>query len=180
MRIIGIDPGLRITGFGLIDQDGQQLRYVTSGVIRTPDSSLPLRIKSIFDGVAQVIGENHPEQAAIEMVFVNINPASTLALGQARGAAICALVTANLPVTEYTALQLKKATVGRGQASKDQVQFMVQRLLSLPGLPSPDAADALACAICHAQTRGIVGSLRAKSPAAGARGLRLRGGRIVG
>lgn len=180
MRIIGIDPGLRTTGFGVIDHQGSRITYVTSGVIRTPDASLPERLHTIVRSLAEVIREHQPQQSAIEKVFVNVNPQSTLLLGQARGAAICALVEAGLPVSEYTALQLKKSTVGQGKAKKEQVQDMVRRLLALPGIPSPDAADALACAICHAHSRAIVGALEQRSPGLNRRGVRLRGGRLVG
>ena len=150
MRILGIDPGLRITGFGVLDKQGQQLHYIASGCIKTPDGELPERLKAILNSLGEVIAEHRPEQVAVEKVFVNVNPQSTLALGQARGAAICAAVLANLPVAEYTALQVKQAVVGNGHAKKAQVQEMVKRLLKLSGLPGPDAADALACAICHA------------------------------
>ena len=150
-RILGIDPGLRITGFGVLDQSGQKLAYVTSGCIRTPhEGPLSTRLKAILDGLAEVIAENRPEQIATEKVFVNTNPQSTLLLGQARGTAICAAVMHDLPIAEYTALQVKQAVVGNGHAQKRQVQDMVRRLLKLAGSPSPDAADALACAICHA------------------------------
>src|SRR6266403_2039970 len=151
VRILGIDPGLRVTGFGVLDKVGQKLAYVTSGCIRTPqDGELPERIKTILEGLCQLIGEIKPQQVAVEKVFVNVNPQSTLLLGQARGAAICALVSADLPVAEYTALQIKQAVAGHGKAAKEQVQEMVRRLLSLSVAPSADAADALACAICHA------------------------------
>jgi crossover junction endodeoxyribonuclease RuvC len=150
MRILGIDPGLRITGFGVIDKNGSRLTYVTSGRIRTPDGELAPRLKAILDGLAEVIGEQRPAQVAVEKVFVNVNPNSTLLLGQARGTAICAAVMHGLPVAEYTALQVKQAVVGNGHAQKRQVQEMVRRLLKLAGDPSTDAADALACAICHA------------------------------
>src|SRR5687768_2692887 len=146
VRILGIDPGLRITGFGLLERNGQQLRYVTSGVVRTPDGDLPERLKAILDSLVAVICEHAPDQVAVEKVFVNVNPQSTLLLGQARGAAICAAVSKNLPVAEYTALQVKQAVVGNGHAKKEQVQEMVKRLLRLAGDPNPDAADALACA----------------------------------
>lgn len=153
MRILGIDPGLRTTGFGLIDVEGAALAYVASGTIKTDAvhiGQLPSRLKIIFDGVREVTARYQPACAAVEIVFVNVNPQSTLLLGQARGAALTALVSNDLPVAEYTALQMKKAIVGHGKAAKGQVQEMVRRLLSLPGLPGPDAADALGLAICHA------------------------------
>ncbi len=149
-RILGIDPGLQVTGFGILDKMGQKLGYVTSGCIRTPDVELPGRLRAILESLSRVIGEYRPQQVAVEEVFVNINPRSTLLLGQARGAAICACVAHGLPVAEYTALQVKQAVVGNGHARKQQVQEMVKRLLHLPAPPSADAADALACAICHA------------------------------
>ena len=173
LRILGIDPGLRSTGFGVIDKTGSKLAYVASGCINTDAAgSLPQRIKTIIDGVAEIIATYQPQQAAVEIVFVNVNPQSTLLLGQARGAAIAALVTANLPVAEYTALQVKQAVVGHGKAAKEQVQAMVARLLSLPGTPSADAADALACAIAHAHGGQGMGALATL-------GRRVKGGRLV-
>ena len=166
IRILGIDPGLRLTGFGIIEIDSQKTNgkiiYVTSGVIKTASAKknsvegeddreeLPARLKVILDGLFEVIDTYSPNQVAIEKVFVNVNPQSTLLLGQARGAAISAAVIRNLTVAEYTALQVKQAVVGNGHAQKEQVQEMVKRLLNLPATPSPDSADALACAICHA------------------------------
>jgi crossover junction endodeoxyribonuclease RuvC len=153
MRILGIDPGLQRTGFGVIDVDGARLAYVASGTISTAEAAkgnLPARLKLIVDGVAEVKRRYQPQAASVEIVFVNVNPQSTLLLGQARGAALAALVSDDLPVAEYTALQMKKAIVGHGLATKDQVQQMVQRLLQLPGLPGKDAADALGLAIVHA------------------------------
>ena len=126
------------------------MSYVASGRIRTPDADLARRLKTILDGLQEVIAEHRPEEVALEKVFVNVNPSSTLLLGQARGTAICAAVLQGLPVAEYTALQVKQAVVGNGHAQKRQVQEMVRRLLRLAGDPSADAADALACAICHA------------------------------
>ncbi|MBC7456013.1 MAG: crossover junction endodeoxyribonuclease RuvC, partial [Massilia sp.] len=144
MIILGIDPGLRTTGFGVIEKQGNQLRYIASGTIKTGSAgALPPRLKVIYAGIAEIIGTYQPDCAAIEIVFVNVNPQSTLLLGQARGAAITALVGANLDVAEYTALQVRQAVVGRGRAAKEQVQDMVARLLLLPGLPGSDAADAL-------------------------------------
>jgi len=171
IRILGIDPGLRITGFGVLDKVGQKLVYVASGCIKTPAEELPERLKVILNSLSEVIATHQPQQVAVEKVFVNVNPQSTLLLGQARGAAICAAVLAELPVAEYTALQVKQAVVGNGHAKKEQVQDMVQRLLILSGSPSPDAADALACAICHAHAGMGMGALATK-------GLRMRNGRL--
>ena len=153
MRILGIDPGLQTTGFGVLDVEGHQLRYVASGTIRTHKMALgdlPGRLKVLFDGIGEVAARYEPDVATVEIVFVNVNPQSTLLLGQARGACITALVARDLPVAEYTALQMKKAVVGHGRAAKSQVQEMVRRLLDLPGLPGQDAADALGLAITHA------------------------------
>ena len=172
MRILGIDPGLRISGFGIVDKSGARLTYVASGRIRTPDADLALRLKTILDGLGEVIAEHRPAEVVIEKVFVNVNPASTLALGQARGTAICAAVDAGLPVAEYTALQVKQAVVGNGHAKKEQVQEMVKRLLGLAGAPSADAADALACAICHAHGGQGLGAIPT-------RGFRVKRGRLV-
>jgi crossover junction endodeoxyribonuclease RuvC len=173
-RILGIDPGLRITGFGVIERIGTKLQYVASGCIRTPDgASLPQRLKVVLEGVQEVVDTYHPTEAAIEIVFVNVNPQSTLLLGQARGAAICGLVSRDVPVSEYTALQIKQAVVGYGKANKEQVQHMVKRLLELAGDPQADAADALGCAITHAHGGSATGL------AALARTTRKRGGRLM-
>jgi crossover junction endodeoxyribonuclease RuvC len=172
IRILGIDPGLRATGFGILEKAGGKLVYITSGCIKTASGELPLRLKTIIDGLAEVIGDNSPVQVAVEKVFVNVNPQSTLLLGQARGAAICAAVMHNLPVSEYTALQVKQAVVGNGHAKKEQVQEMVKRLLRLAGDPSPDAADALACAICHAHGGQGLGRLATA-------GYRVKRGRLI-
>ncbi len=171
-RILGIDPGLRVTGYGLIEKSGSALRYVGSGCVRVPAGELPLRLKAILDALSRVIAEHAPQQVAVEKVFVNVNPQSTLLLGQARGAAICAAVARGLPVAEYTALQIKQAVVGNGHADKEQVQHMVRRLLGLPGDPSADAADALACAICHAHGGQGLGAISTS-------GFRVRKGRLV-
>ncbi len=180
MKILGIDPGLRITGFGVIHKEGNRLQYVASGTIRIPDGDLPSRLKVILDSVGEIARTYQPDCAAIEIVFSNVNPQSTLLLGQARGAAICGLVNASLPVAEYTALQVKKAVVGQGRAQKSQVQAMVQHLLKLEGLPGTDAADALGVAICHAHSGAAVAALGRLAPELGQRGLRMRGGRIIG
>lgn len=180
MKILGIDPGLRITGFGVIHKQGNKLAYVASGTIRTADGDLPHRLKSILSGVSEVIRTYSPDCAAVEKVFVNVNPQSTLLLGQARGAAICALVAAGLNVSEYTALQVKQAVVGQGKAQKQQVQDMVQRLLSLSRMPGADAADALGVAICHAHSGEALAALGGLAPDLMRKGLRVRGGRLVG
>ena len=151
---------------------GSSLTYISSGCIKTPDGELPLRLKSILEGLNEVIAEHHPDQVAIEQVFVNINPKSTLMLGQARGAAICAAVLKDLTVAEYTALQVKQAVVGNGHAKKEQVQEMVRRLLKLDSSPSEDAADALACAICHAHGGQGLGGISTA-------GYRMKRGRLV-
>jgi crossover junction endodeoxyribonuclease RuvC len=161
-RILGIDPGLQCTGFGVVEVDGRDMAYVASGTIRTGEaarSDLPGRLKIIFDGVREVVDTYAPDCASVEIVFVNVNPQSTLLLGQARGAALASLVSGGLPVAEYTALQLKKAVVGHGHAAKHQVQQMVMRLLQLPGLPGKDAADALGLAITHAHAGSTLAAL---------------------
>jgi len=171
IRILGIDPGLGITGYGVVEKQGSLLQYVASGRIVSNDrEALSERLSTILDGLAEVIASFHPGEVAVEKVFVNVNPKSTLLLGQARGAAICAAVLARLPVSEYTALQVKQAVVGQGHARKEQVQEMVRRLLKLPAAPGTDASDALACAICHAH--GGLGAMPA-------RGRRVRAGRIA-
>jgi crossover junction endodeoxyribonuclease RuvC len=171
MRILGIDPGLRTTGFGLIEKVGNRLAYLSSGCIKTDArDSLPKRLGTIYAGLRELVALHRPDQAAVEIVFVNVNPQSTLLLGQARGAAITALVADDVEVAEYTALQIKQAVVGNGHADKVQVQHMVRRLLALNGDPSADAADALACAIAHAHGGQGLGALSTK--------LHVRNGRI--
>lgn len=163
---------MRITGFGVIEKNGSQLIYVSSGSVKTSEGNLPSRLKEILDNIRDVIEQYQPHHVAIEQVFVNLNPKSTLLLGQARGAAICAAVSNNLKVAEYTALQIKQAVVGRGHASKDQVQQMIMRLLNLTAHPSPDAADALACAVCHAHGGLGLGKISTT-------GYRMKRGRLV-
>ena len=153
MRILGIDPGLQTTGFGVVDVQGHALTYVASGTITTTHldrGNLPARLKVLYDGIAEVRSRYQPDVAAVEIVFVNVNPQATLLLGQARGACVTALVACDLQVAEYTALQMKQAVAGHGKAAKSQVQEMVKRLLNLPGVPGKDAADALGLAITHA------------------------------
>jgi crossover junction endodeoxyribonuclease RuvC len=180
MRILGIDPGLQRTGFGVIDCQGARLAYVASGTISTaeaPRGDLPQRLKIIFEGVREVAARWRPDGACAEIVFVNVNPQSTLLLGQARGAALAALVSSSLPVAEYTALQMKKAVVGHGLANKGQVQEMVRRLLALPGLPGKDAADALGLAITHAHAGRSFAALAAAAPLARRQHAQFRKGR---
>jgi len=155
----------------VIEVRASGLRYITSGCVKSGEGELAVRLKAILEGLREVIAANVHAAVAVEKVFVNVNPQSTLALGQARGTAICAAVIAGLPVAEYTALQVKQSVVGNGHAAKEQVQHMVRRLLDLPGEPSADAADALACAICHAH-----GARLGEMPL---RGLRMRKGRLV-
>ena len=173
VRILGIDPGLNRTGFGVIEASGGRLRHVAAGVIRAPAGELAYRLAHILTELAAVIQATRPSEAVVEKVFVNVNAQSTLLLGQARGAALCAVVTAGLNVHEYTALQVKQAVVGYGKADKIQVQKMVQRLLGLDRAPGPDAADALACSICHAHSRTALRAIAAPKTASRAS----RGGR---
>jgi crossover junction endodeoxyribonuclease RuvC len=178
MIILGIDPGLRTTGFGVIEKQGSKLRYIASGTIKTgSEGALPPRLKVIYAGIAEIVRTYSPDCAAIEKVFVNVNPQSTLLLGQARGAAITALVGSDLDVAEYSPTQIKQAVVGTGKAAKEQVQDMVARLLVLPGLPGSDAADALGVAICHANSHDALALIGALAPALG--GLRMKRGRLV-
>lgn len=162
MRILGIDPGTRITGYGLIEKQGNRLLHIDNGAIYTSSKDdLPQRLKIIHDGLAQVIARYQPDVVAIEQVFVAKNALSALKLGQARGAAIVAGVNANLPVAEYSALQVKSAVVGYGKAAKVQVQQMVKALMKLPEIAQEDASDALAVAICHANSCQLSAKLKA-------------------
>lgn len=150
--ILGVDPGSRVTGFGIIETRGTQLHYVASGCIRIADHDFPTRLHTIYSDLSEVIERHAPQVMVVEQVFMARNAASALKLGQARGAAIVAGVSRGLPVHEYSARQIKQAAVGTGAASKAQVQHMVMTLLQLPSAPAEDAADALAAAICHAHT----------------------------
>lgn len=171
IRILGIDPGSRITGFGVIDWHGREPVYVASGCIKTlPNDELAGRIGMIVRSIGDLVAEYRPNQAAVEQVFVNVNPAATLMLGQARGAAVAALVLRDLPVYEYTALQVKQSVVGQGKAAKEQVQHMVVQMLGLSGTPQADAADGLAVAITHA--------LRSQGLARRLGGLSMKNGRL--
>jgi len=169
LRILGIDPGSRITGYGVIDVRGQNYRYVASGCIRIKSENFPERLKEIYVGVDEVISEYQPSLAAVEQVFVKLNVGGALKLGQARGAAICACVMRSLDVGEYMPNQIKKAVVGRGHATKEQIQHMVMMQLNLTASPQSDAADALAIALCHAQTFRTLGRFTQRSRGAARR-----------
>ncbi len=186
MRILGIDPGLQTTGFGVIEADGPRLHYIASGTIRTKEAAqgdLPGRLRLIFDGVRQVVATYEPAQASVEIVFVNVNPQSTLLLGQARGAAIAGLLSSSGPeplpsVAEYTALQMKKAVVGHGHAAKAQIRHMVMRLLNLPREPHNDAADALGLAICHAHAGHAMAQMAKATDLTRRTHAQIKGGRV--
>ncbi len=153
LRILGIDPGSLVTGYGVIDVDGSRNRHVASGCVRLRQTSLPERLAAIFAAISDIVEIHQPQETAVEQVFLHRNADAALKLGQARGAAICACATRELPVREYTPRQVKQAIVGRGGADKRQVQHMVRVLLALPASPQADAADALAVALCHGHTR---------------------------
>jgi crossover junction endodeoxyribonuclease RuvC len=150
--ILGIDPGSRITGYGVIQQKGSKCNYIASGCIRTKGDVLAPKLGMIFNGISEIIQQYQPSEFAIEQVFMAKNPDSALKLGQARGAAIVAATQADLYICEYSARQIKQAVSGTGGASKEQVQQMVMQILALSGRPQADAADGLAVAICHAHT----------------------------
>lgn len=152
--ILGIDPGSQKTGFGIIDSRSGRHSYITSGVIRLPRGPLPERLRVIAESVAELVERHAPTELSIEQVFLARSPDAALKLGQARGAAIVPCVTRGLDVSEYSARQIKQSVVGTGAADKTQVQHMVRVLLALPSTPQEDAADALAAALCHANTRG--------------------------
>lgn len=152
--ILGIDPGSSITGFGIINVVGSKHSYVTSGSIRTTKNGLGRQLRDIFSGISELVDNYHPDEVAIEQVFMHANVNSALKLGQARGAAIVAVAHENITIAEYSARQVKQAVVGYGNAEKSQVQHMVKLLLKLTHAPQADEADALAVAICHANSRG--------------------------
>lgn len=161
MRLIGLDPGLRLTGWGVIEVEGNRLRHVAHGVVKVATTgTLAERLNELFDGVAAVVEAQRPLEAAVEETFVNVNPGSTLKLGQARGVVLLAPARAGLPVHEYAANLVKKSVVGAGHADKNQIAMMVARLL--PGVTATaDAADALAVAICHAHHRATARRIEA-------------------
>jgi crossover junction endodeoxyribonuclease RuvC len=152
-RILGIDPGSQITGYGIIDTDGNHSTHITHGSIHIEAEELPDKLRTIFERLGEIVANFQPEEMAIEKVFMHRNADSALKLGQARGAAITACATLDLKIFEYTANQVKQATVGKGHAAKEQVQHMVKVLLCLEQIPQADAADALAVALCHGHSR---------------------------
>ncbi|NKB36099.1 MAG: crossover junction endodeoxyribonuclease RuvC [Gammaproteobacteria bacterium] len=152
-RILGIDPGSLITGYGIIDMDGNHARHVDHGIIRVKGESLPIKLRVIFEQITEVLAEFQPDEMSIEKVFMHKNADSAIKLGQARGAAITACAVQRLEIFEYTANQVKQATVGKGHAAKEQVQHMVKILLCLDKKPQADAGDALAIALCHGHSR---------------------------
>lgn len=163
VRILGIDPGSRVTGYGIIDFHQNNARHVASGCIHVGGNELTARLKAIFEGISAVVDGEGPTELAVEQVFFHRNAAAALKLGQARGAALMAGVTRGLPLYEYSPNQVKQAVTGRGHASKDQVQHMIKMLLSLRDVPASDAADALAVAICHGHTRQTLARMRSAS-----------------
>lgn len=167
VRILGIDPGSRITGYGIVDFHSNSVRHVASGCIRAGHTELATRLKAIFDGISALVDEVAPTELAIEQVFLHRNAASALKLGQARGAALMAGVTRGLALYEYSPNQVKQAVTGRGHASKDQVQHMIKMLLCLREIPASDAADALAVAICHGHTRQTLARMQRASAHSG-------------
>ncbi|HEY5601802.1 MAG TPA: crossover junction endodeoxyribonuclease RuvC [Gammaproteobacteria bacterium] len=159
-RILGIDPGSRVTGYGVIESDGYHAEYVASGCIRAAEADWPERLRIIFNGIQELLIQYSPDQAAIEKVFIHRNVDSALKLGQARGAAICAVVNRAIAIHEYTPTEVKQSVVGKGNAAKEQVQHMIQVLLKLSAVPQADAADALAIAMCHANTNNTLARMQ--------------------
>ena len=167
-RILGIDPGSRVTGYGIVDVRGQKVEYVDSGCIRLAEEDMPVRLMMIHQGIEELVRRYRPQEFAIEAIFVHKNPNSALKLGQARGVAICAAVLAGLPVSEYAAKSIKQSVVGKGAADKSQVQYMIKLLLNQTGKIQSDAADALAVALTHAHHLQTVLLMQRKSGMAGA------------
>ena len=176
MRILGIDPGLDKTGFSVIDMNAGSFTLITAGVFRVPKGELSSRLSHIFRCIQELAAEYHPDIAACEKVFVNVNPQSTLLLGQARGAAICSAAVAGLPVREFTPTEIKQAVTGSGRAEKPQIQAMMVRIFSLPENPQADAADAMACALTAAQTEAMTALTGAAKTSMGNARFTSRGG----
>ena len=167
LRILGIDPGSRLTGFGVLDFEADNPTYVACGTVQSIEGEFPDRLKLIFESVSKIVSEYRPDVVAIESVFVHRNAGSALKLGHARSAALCATFELDVEVVEYAPREIKQAVVGNGSATKDQVQHMVVSLLQLDGAPSSDAADALATALCHGHQRRLNARLSGKSASAG-------------
>jgi len=168
-RILGIDPGSRLTGFGVLDFVADKATYVASGVIQSIDGEFAERLKDIYNAVSELVKDYRPDAVAVESVFVHKNPGSALKLGHARSAAICATFQSDAVVYEYAPREIKLAVVGSGAASKEQVQHMVISILNLEGSPAPDAADALATALCHGHQRRLGARLSKRSAVMGLR-----------
>ncbi len=168
-RILGIDPGSRLTGFGIVDFAGDKPTYVASGTVKSLDGEFADRLRQIFESVASIVDEYRPDIVSIESVFMHKNAGSALKLGQARSAAICATFEHGAEIHEYAPREIKQAVVGSGAASKEQVQHMVVSILSLDGSPAEDAADALAAALCHGNQRRLRDRLGTGNAIAGAR-----------
>jgi len=168
-RILGIDPGSRITGFGVLDCEQDRATYVASGSVRTTEGAFADRLKLIFRSVSEIVAEYRPQVMSIESVFVHRNAGSALKLGHARSAAICASFEFDLDVHEYAPREIKQAVVGTGAASKEQVVHMIRAILELDGDPAADAADALAVALCHANQRRMLATIRTHATSAGTR-----------
>lgn len=168
-RILGIDPGSQTTGYGIIDIEGNHATHISHGCIHIDAEELPDKLRTIFERISAVVTQYHPEEMAIERVFMHRNADSALKLGQARGAAITACATQGLKIFEYTANQVKQATVGKGHAAKEQVQYMVKVLLCLDQIPQKDAADALGVALCHGHSRQSLMRMREVSGISGGR-----------
>lgn len=168
VRILGIDPGSRLTGYGLVESTGADLRFLDCGLIQAGSGDFSLRLKCIFDGLGRIIAEHAPDEFAIEKVFVHRNATAALKLGQARGAALLAAATREMSVFEYSPNEVKQAITGRGHAGKEQVQHMIRVLLKLKEAPATDAADALSVAVCHAHVsqtrRRLAGAMAVRVP----------------
>jgi crossover junction endodeoxyribonuclease RuvC len=168
-RILGIDPGSRLTGFGVLDFEGDTPSYVTSGTVKSTDGGFADRLRQIFDSIGDIVAEYQPDIVAIESVFMHKNAGSALKLGHARSAALCATFEHNVEVFEYAPREIKQAVVGTGSATKEQVQHMVVSILQLDGTPSSDAADALAAALCHGNQHRVHARLGTGNRIAGLR-----------
>jgi len=165
VRVLGLDPGSRATGYAFIECAGAESAYLASGAIRSTSESFPMRLQEIFAGIASLVDRFRPDEVAIERVFMHRNADSAIKLGQARGAALCGTFATPARIYEYAPREIKLAVTGTGAAQKEQVQLMVKRLLKLSGTLGADAADALAVALCHAHSRRLAGLIAASDTA---------------